>query len=101
MAVVRNCPLTFQDLSSRAGHTCSGDTYHCVEDEFSRIVEVCAEPIWIEPGILSLPATISLRKKYAHVWFYTQLRVLRMCRLCEVAIHAFRVIQLLIFTFIL
>lgn len=62
MAVVRNCPLTFQDLSSRAGHTCSGDTYHCVEDEFSRIVEVCAEPIWIEPGILSLPATISLRK---------------------------------------
>lgn len=62
MAVVRNCPLTFQDLSSRAGHTCSGNTYHCVEDEFSRIVEVCAEPIWIEPGILSLPTTISLRK---------------------------------------
>lgn len=59
--VVRNCPLTFQDLSSRAGHTCSGDAYHCVEDEYSRIVEVCAVPMWIEPGILSLLPTISLR----------------------------------------
>lgn len=51
--VVQNCPLTFRDWSSRASSTCSNDNYHCVEDEFSRIVEVCAVPIWIEPGIQS------------------------------------------------
>lgn len=49
--VVQNCPLTFQDWSSRARSTCSRNTYHCVEDEYSRIVEVCAVPIWIEQGI--------------------------------------------------
>lgn len=61
-SVVQNCPLIFQDLSRRAGHTCSSGTYHCVEDELSRIVEVCAEEIWMEAGILSLPTTISLSK---------------------------------------
>lgn len=60
--VVHNCPLTFHEWSSRASSTCGSSTYHCVEDEFSRIVEVCAEEIWMEAGILSLPTTTSLRK---------------------------------------
>lgn len=52
--VVQSCPGTFQDWSDRAISTCSKDirTYHCVEDEYSRIVEVCAVPMWIEAGIL-------------------------------------------------
>uniref|UniRef100_A0A8W8N5Y5 Uncharacterized protein n=1 Tax=Magallana gigas TaxID=29159 RepID=A0A8W8N5Y5_MAGGI len=49
--VVKNCPLTFLDWSSRAVSTCSNEeNYHCVEDEYSRIVEVCTVPIWIEAG---------------------------------------------------
>lgn len=48
--VVENCPRTFQDWSSRASSVCSRDTYHCVEDEKSRIVEVCAVPQWIKAG---------------------------------------------------
>lgn len=52
--VVQSCPQTFLDWLSRASSTCSSDTYHCVEDEHSRIVEVCAEPIWMEAGILLL-----------------------------------------------
>lgn len=51
--VVENCPRTFQDWSSRARSVCSRDTYHCVEDEKSRIVEVCAVPQWINAGIFS------------------------------------------------
>lgn len=51
-AEVQSCPQTFQEWSSRASSTCSSDTYHCVEDEFSRIIEVCAVPLWIEAGIL-------------------------------------------------
>lgn len=50
--VVQSCPQTFQEWSSQASSTCSSDTYHCVEDEYSRIVEVCDVPIWIEAGIL-------------------------------------------------
>lgn len=50
--VVQSCPLTFLDGLSRASSTCSSGTYHCLEDEYSRIVEVCAVPIWIEQGIL-------------------------------------------------
>lgn len=52
--VVQSCPGTFQDWSDRASSTCSRSipTYHCVEDEYSRIVEVCAVPKWIEAGIL-------------------------------------------------
>lgn len=56
--VVQSCPGTFQDWSDRASSTCTFSrginvrTYHCVEDEYSRIVEVCAVPIWIEAGIL-------------------------------------------------
>lgn len=50
--LVKNCPLTFQEWSIRASSTCNIDTYHCVEDEFSRIVEICDVPIWIEAGIL-------------------------------------------------
>lgn len=49
---VNSCPLTFQDWSIRASSTCNQGTYHCVDDEFSRSVEVCDAPIWIEPGIL-------------------------------------------------
>lgn len=49
--VVQSCPLTFREWSSRASSTCSSGTYHCVEDEYSRRVEVCVEPKWIEPGI--------------------------------------------------
>lgn len=52
-SVVENCPRTFQDWSSRASSVCSRDTYHCVEDEKSRIVEVCAVPQWIKAGIFS------------------------------------------------
>lgn len=51
--VVENCPRTFQDWSSRASSVCSRDTYHCVEDEKSRIVEVCTVPQWIKAGIFS------------------------------------------------
>lgn len=51
--VVENCPRTFQDWSSRASSVCSRDTYHCVEDEKSRIVEVCAVPQWIDAGTFS------------------------------------------------
>lgn len=50
-SVVENCPRTFQDWSNRASSVCSRDTYHCVEDEKSRIVEVCAVPQWINAGI--------------------------------------------------
>lgn len=54
--VVQSCPGTFQDWSDRASSTCTFSrgirTYHCVEDEYSRIVEVCAVPMWIEAGIL-------------------------------------------------
>lgn len=49
---VKSCPLTFQDWSSRASSTCSSNVYHCVRDEYSRIVEVCTEAIWIEQGII-------------------------------------------------
>uniref|UniRef100_A0A8W8MZN4 Uncharacterized protein n=1 Tax=Magallana gigas TaxID=29159 RepID=A0A8W8MZN4_MAGGI len=48
--VVQNCPLTFQEWSSRASSTCRSGTYHCVEDEYSRTVEVCTVALWIEPG---------------------------------------------------
>lgn len=52
--VVKNCPLTFEDWINRASVKCSGgNTYHCVEDDFSRLVEVCTTPRWIERGILS------------------------------------------------
>lgn len=50
---VQSCPQTFLDWSNRASSTCSRNTYHCVEDEESRIVEVCAVPLWIKEGILS------------------------------------------------
>lgn len=50
--VVQSCPLTFLDWSSRASSACSSGTYHCVEDQYSRTVEVCSMPIWIEQGIL-------------------------------------------------
>lgn len=51
--VVENCPLTLKDWTRRSSLKCSSvNTYHCVEDEFSRIVEVCTTPLWIEPGIL-------------------------------------------------
>lgn len=51
--VVQSCPLIVQEWSNRASSTCSNEeNYHCVEDEYSRTVEACAEPIWIEPGIL-------------------------------------------------
>lgn len=50
--VAQSCPLTVQEWSNRASSTCSSGKYHCVEDECSRTVEVCVEPIWIEPGIL-------------------------------------------------
>lgn len=51
--VVRKCPLTFLDWSDRASSTCNGDTYHCVADEKSKIVEVCTTPLWIGAGNLS------------------------------------------------
>lgn len=52
-AVVQSCPLTFQEWSGRAVSKCSyEENYHCGEDEYSRIVEVCTVPIWIEQGIL-------------------------------------------------
>lgn len=52
-AVVENCPLTLKDWTSRSSLKCSSvNTYHCVADEFSRIVEVCTTPLWIEKGIL-------------------------------------------------
>lgn len=51
-SVVQSCPLTFEEWSNRARSTCSSGTYHCVEDENTTIVEVCAEPIWMEAGIL-------------------------------------------------
>lgn len=51
--IVESCPRTFQDWSIRARSVCSRDTYHCVEDEKSRIVEVCAVPLWIKAGIFS------------------------------------------------
>ena len=47
------CPETFRDWSDRASAKCTKrDQYHCVEDEFARTVEVCMQPIWIEPGIV-------------------------------------------------
>lgn len=49
--VVQHCPETFRDWLSRTSSTCSSDTYHCVEDEYSRIIEVCSVPLWIEAGI--------------------------------------------------
>lgn len=52
--VVEDCPLTFKNWTNRATVKCSdGNTYHCVEDEFSKIVEVCTTPLWIIRGILS------------------------------------------------
>lgn len=48
---VKSCPLTYPEWSNRASSICSSDIYHCVEDEYSRIVEVCTVPIWIEAGI--------------------------------------------------
>lgn len=52
--VVQKCPLTFLDWSSRASSKCTRNKYHCLEDEYSRIVEVCSTPLWIEAGILLL-----------------------------------------------
>lgn len=50
--VVENCPQTFKDWASRATLKCSNEnTYHCVKDEFSSIVEVCTTPLWIQKGI--------------------------------------------------
>lgn len=50
---VENCPSTFKDWKNRASVKCSGgNTYHCVEDEFSRILEVCTTPLWIEKGTM-------------------------------------------------
>nr|XP_022300275.1 uncharacterized protein LOC111108584 [Crassostrea virginica] len=44
-----SCPETFKGWSDRAHNKCTrADQYHCVKDEFSRIVEVCVESIWIE-----------------------------------------------------
>lgn len=48
--VVQKCPLTFLDWSDRASSTCNGDTYHCIADEKSKIVEVSTTPLWIEAG---------------------------------------------------
>lgn len=51
-SVVENCPQTFKDWASRATLKCSNEnTYHCVKDEFSSIVEVCTTPLWIQKGI--------------------------------------------------
>lgn len=50
--VVQSCPPTFPEWQGQASSTCRSGTYHCMEDEYSRAVEVCDEPIWIEPGIL-------------------------------------------------
>lgn len=52
--IVQNCPQTFRDWSSRASSKCNNEKYHCMEDENSRRVEVCAVPNWIKGGILYL-----------------------------------------------
>nr|XP_034319327.1 uncharacterized protein LOC117687192 [Crassostrea gigas] len=59
-AVKQICPLTFQEWSGRAVSTCSNEeNYHCVEDEYSRIVEVCTVPIWIEKGYCPVYNTVA------------------------------------------
>lgn len=52
--IVQNCPQTFRDWSTRASSKCNNEKYHCLEDENSRRVEVCAVPNWIKGGILYL-----------------------------------------------
>ena len=51
--LTESCPETFKDWSNRARVKCTRtDRYHCVEDEVSRIVEVCVDSVWIEKGIV-------------------------------------------------
>nr|XP_022300183.1 uncharacterized protein LOC111108520 [Crassostrea virginica] len=48
---VERCPETLRDWSDRARVKCTRtDQYHCVEDEFSKNVEVCLNPIWTDTG---------------------------------------------------
>lgn len=74
-AVKQTCPLTFQKWSGRAVSKCSNEeNYHCVEDEYSRIVEVCTVPIWMEQGILLWTLYV---KQNSHLFVapYNQVRV--------------------------
>lgn len=66
--VVENCPQTFKDWASRATLKCSNEnTYHCVKDEFSSIVEVCTTPLWIQKGI-SLEMIFPLKFIYMEIY---------------------------------
>ena len=52
LSFAERCPETSRDWSDRARVKCTRtDQYHCVEDEFSKTVEVCLNPIWTDTGI--------------------------------------------------
>ena len=55
------CPETYRDWSDRARAKCTkSDQYHCVDDEVSRTVEVCVQPVCIEPGIVCVCVLVNL-----------------------------------------
>ena len=59
-----SCPVTHRDWSDRARDKCSRpDSYHCLQDQFSRLGEVCVEPIWVKQGkrVCVLQYVIKLR----------------------------------------
>lgn len=66
--VVENCPQTFKDWASQATLKCNNEnTYHCVKDESSSIVEVCTTPLWIQKGI---PLEMIFPLKFTYMEIY-------------------------------